>query len=186
MTSPELDQALTKYQHLANQVNLAFENLRLSYPDDLQCRAGCHQCCLPNLSMSQLEAKAIQQFLSANPEVTKQLTVLEQQKPHQGRRCNLLNESEQCGIYDARPIICRSHGVSVLFQTTENKGQQKWFADVCELNFTVSSSAELRQADFLLSEGINQFIAELNHSLGFTAERTKLSVSELLSTGPTK
>ena len=52
MTSPELDQALTKYQLLIDQVNLAFQDLRLQYPDDFHCRAGCHQCCLPNLSVA--------------------------------------------------------------------------------------------------------------------------------------
>ena len=186
MTSPELDQALTKYQHLVEQVNLAFQDLRLQYPEDFHCRAGCHQCCLPNLSVSQLEAKAIQRFLSSNPELSEELRLLEERNPHQGQRCSLLKESGQCGIYEARPVICRSHGAPVLFQAAEITGQQEWFADVCELNFTVTDLAELPQEDFLLIDVINQFLAELNLSLGFTAERRKLSVSELLNTGPSK
>ena len=74
----------------------------------------------------------------------------------------------------------------MLFQAAEITGQPEWFADVCELNFTITDLAELPQEDFLLIDVINQFLAELNLSLGFTAERRKLSVSELLSTGPIK
>ena len=81
MTSPELDQALTKYQHLVEQVNLAFQDLRLQYPEDFHCRAGCHQCCLPNLSVSQLEAKAIQRFLNSKPELSEEPPIVRGTQP---------------------------------------------------------------------------------------------------------
>ena len=93
MTSPELDQALTKYQHLVEQVNLRFKIYAYSILKIFHCRAGCHQCCLPNLSVSQLEAKAIQRFLSSNPELSEELRLLEERNPHQGQRCSLLKES---------------------------------------------------------------------------------------------
>ena len=51
---------------------------------------------------------------------------------------------------------------------------------------TVTDLAELPQEDFVNRCHQPVSLLKINLSMGFTAERRKLSVSELLNTGPSK
>ena len=163
------------YVDLIQAVDTASSELSVRFASEVTCKRGCHQCCLPNLTVSEIERQHIRQHLASDPHKTSQLLDLEQADPHRGLRCSFLHQDGGCGIYTARPIMCRSHGLPILF---EEGGD--WFADVCELNFTDSGLAGLEEDDFLAIDLINVHLANINISAGFSDQRTSLRASAIL------
>ena len=168
-----LDEALEQYQVLVNSVEESFTDLKEQYPQQINCKMGCHQCCQPNLSVSGLEGENIQRYLKNNPTLIEQLKQLEVDNPHNGTRCSLLGKNGACQIYPVRPIICRSHGAAILFH---DAGQ--WFADICELNNL--NLEKLPQEDFLIIDWLNNYLAQFNIDAGFSAARIPLRVQDIL------
>ena len=108
--------------------------------------------------------------------LSKHLQRLEKENPHQSTRCQMLDKEGLCGIYDVRPLICRTHGFPILFQEKE-----QWFADVCSLNFMDYSIENLEQDDFILVDILNQHLALSNIEEGFDDERFELRLSTILT-----
>ena len=69
--------------------------------------------------------------------------------------CNFL-ENGLCTIYDSRPIICRTHGLPIMF---EEDGTQK--ADCCPLNFTEIDEG-LGSEAFIDIDKINSILYTIN------------------------
>lgn len=68
---------------------------------ELNCHAGCCRCCRDELSMTQAEAAVIRKYF---PKIG-------QEKAHAVGACAFLDENGLCRIYEARPYICRTHGL---------------------------------------------------------------------------
>jgi Fe-S-cluster containining protein len=68
---------------------------------DMQCRTGCSDCCHTRLSITRVEADAIRALgrrVTINPDAS---------------LCAALDQHGRCQIYEARPVVCRSHGVPI-------------------------------------------------------------------------
>lgn len=79
----------------------------------LKCCKGCSGCCRDALTMSEAEAAVIRKLY---PNVGKL-------SPHASGTCPFLDENGACRIYEARPYICRTHGLPM-----------RWFEDAEELS----------------------------------------------------
>ena len=72
-------------------------------------------------------------------------------------RCPLLNDKGQCRVYDARPMICRSHGLPISLGDPPSR-------DVCPLNFTSGPSPDVMPAEDVLNvNSVNAIMAVLDH-----------------------
>ena len=131
MSAGELD---ALYQRLLSQVEGRFDALSAHFGAAMRCGAGCHSCCHPSLTVSELEARALRALLSAEPERLERALELEALNPHQGARCSLLDAEGRCVVYEARPLVCRSFGAPLAQLEDPTKPDERSLV-VCELNF---------------------------------------------------
>ena len=148
--SLDLKSALQHYFTLRNRVSEMFASVAKKYPADFACRVGCHSCCKPGLTVSAIEAAAIQEHLQKSPtEFT----------AYGRERCAFLDKAGRCTIYEARPVVCRSHGAPLQFKA---EGSDALLRDVCDLNFRETDLGEIPAADVLNLETLNTLLATLN------------------------
>ena len=165
------------YQNLLVKVDETFARLKKAAGDQVNCRAGCHSCCRPQLTVAKVEREHIRLFLQDHPEVVNKLKTLEASNPHRGTRCALLDAEGFCSIYPVRPIICRSHGVAVRYQ--ENDQEKR---SACELNYKDRDVAELPVDAVLNLDLLNTMLALIGEQefKESAKKRYLLKVSELL------
>lgn len=169
--------AITHYTQLLAKVDGFFSAVLARQRQFFSCSAGCFGCCQSDLSVSPIEARFIEDWLTAHPDVRAKITNGIQMK-NDPLFCSFLDNRGECAIYPARPIICRSHGAPVSWKTVESEGEApKELRDVCPLNFQGVDLNELNGDDVLSLDKINMILSLMNRSFtnSDSAERVKLS-----------
>lgn len=185
MSESESPKDLTQYRELLRRVEEKFNEIRGRHPDQFACRLGCHSCCKPGLTVNALEKEALRAFFAANPEAEAEARRVAALDPHKGKRCALLNEHGACVAYEARPLVCRSHGAPLQFRPLEDgkkdSESQLRQRDVCPLNFTGLEIAQLPAEAVLNLDTINTLLALLTR-MAFPGDeaRTPLRIEALL------
>ena len=130
-----------KYQALVEAADQVFQNIQNKYPDLVTCKLGCSDCCHALFDLTLIEAVYINHQFNEKFEGADKQTILEKankidrhiyrikRKAYQalrsGRqegeilkdlasenvRCPLLNEKDQCDLYEKRPLTCRFYGI---------------------------------------------------------------------------
>lgn len=132
------------------------------YPEQMKCKAGCSKCCYTDISIFRVESARISDwFSSLDVDAQEKLKTLWQTKNEPGACTFLYND--QCSIYEARPVICRTQGAP-LFLATEN------VLDYCPLNF---ESGDPDRADWLNLERLNTMLSLAAKTAGLE-ERIRL------------
>lgn len=159
---------------LHQNIDQFFDKIQKKFPQEINCRLGCDVCCHTDISVSQIESQLIEEWFHAledeKKESLKELWSRPQPKGkgyhnEEARPCAFLYEGK-CSIYEARPVICRSHGIAVVRTTEETKE-----IDVCSLNFK-NSLPQLEDA--LDLDRLNTLLAIANKSMNLSADRTRL------------
>jgi Fe-S-cluster containining protein len=123
-----LNEILFQYQNLIFKVDSVCHELEKLYREHLVCKPGCSQCCEVERTVCSVEAYiAEQQLLTLSSQKIRRLKKLHR---HDDETCPMLLRN-RCVIYPARPIICRTHGLPILYREAERA-----FVDYCRLNFT--------------------------------------------------
>ncbi len=105
-----------------------FDKVANKYSAEMKCKEGCSKCCYTDISVFEVEAKRIEEWLQSQSE-EKQVELKELWKsPVEKGACSFLY-NDSCSIYEARPVICRTQGAP-LFVQVDN------VLDYCPLNFT--------------------------------------------------
>jgi uncharacterized protein len=108
---------MDRYRALTAKVDGFFARVAARHPDDLQCGSGCADCCHTRLTVTAVEAAAIADHVAAlAPAARAELAALAGRpvrSPPARVRCAALDDDDRCRIYDARPIVCRSHGAPI-------------------------------------------------------------------------
>lgn len=181
MTLPEV---LLRYRELSGRVDEKFAEIQGRYPASFACRAGCHSCCKPSLTVNRLEAAAIAKFLDSSPELVASLRALAAANPHRGKRCSFLAASGACGIYEARPLVCRSHGAPIQFKESGGEDALR-LRDVCGLNFQGEDIGALPADSVLNLDTLNTLLAVLAKQVyGKDASRVPLTLEAVLNSAP--
>jgi uncharacterized protein len=180
--------AVTPYEQLVAQTDALAARLSARYAAHLACRAGCSGCCQHHLSVFAVEAAHIATALTAMPEdlrlrlVKQAQQVNEQETRGEAVACPLLVD-ERCSIYAARPLICRTQGLPLLFEMAEGESE----VDFCPLNFTTESAlAELNEAQLVPLDDLNLRLALVNlqycRAQGITDEQSgqRCTISEIV------
>jgi Fe-S-cluster containining protein len=112
------------YLSLRNEIDKLSGELADAHKKHMKCKKGCDMCCM-DYSIFPIEFYFILNDLKGNKI---EFSVGEKSKESV---CVFL-KNQVCSVYDQRPIICRTHGLPLLFMSEENQ----WELSACELNFT--------------------------------------------------
>ena len=142
------------YRVLLERLDAFSARIQVHYGDQMRCRRGCAGCC-QHLSLSSVEGAFIRQALHALPQ--REQEELLHHAAHSGKDvCPLLRE-DICLLYAARPVICRTHGLPLLYQTED--GPQ---VSCCPHNLAAFSSKSLPGTDVLNMEVVNATLAAID------------------------
>ncbi|MGB4598489.1 MAG: YkgJ family cysteine cluster protein [Trichlorobacter sp.] len=118
---------LANYHSLVAKVDDLCRGVKDRLDEVITCHAGCSSCCLV---ITVFPVEAVAMIEAANRLAPEQLKHLKQHLASwsEGQACPLLKD-QRCLLYEARPIICRTHGLPILLL----EGEQRRI-DVCPKN----------------------------------------------------
>ena len=146
---------------LWRKVDGFFERVGGRYPGALTCGPGCTDCCHRQLTVTGVEAARIELLIARlAPEARETLAsrLREREREREGsgagervdagagervdagagigEACVALGDDGRCAIYEARPVVCRSHGLPLRFVEPAADGRRALpVLDVCPRNF---------------------------------------------------
>ena len=127
------DSRLDNYRILISRVDELCRGIEERFKPSIACASGCDGCCR-HLSLFPVEAVALATALQDLP-LPDRLRIQERARnARPSDPCPLLEE-HRCTLYQARPLICRTHGLPLLMN---RDGKQH--VDYCPLNFQGISS----------------------------------------------
>lgn len=142
-----------RYFDLTARIDAEAGRLTALHGDAVTCRPGCTGCCV-NLTVFPVEFHAIQQAMARAGCI-----------PDAGAfdptaACGFLHNG-LCRIYPFRPVICRTHGLPILF-LDDTSGEYAWEVSFCQLNFTGRDGIEFTETTLLDIEDINTELSRIN------------------------
>ena len=100
---------MSRLGELTQKVDAFFARVAERHGTDMQCMTGCSDCCHVQLTITGVEAEAIRTHVAGWPAERRRNLAAAGPTHH----CAALDPSGRCQIYDARPLVCRSHGVPI-------------------------------------------------------------------------
>jgi uncharacterized protein len=100
---------VSRFEELTRKVDGFFARVTVRHGTDMQCATGCSDCCHVRLTITAVEAAAIRAHVTAWPGARR--SNLADIGP--ADRCAALDPGGRCKIYEARPLVCRSHGLPI-------------------------------------------------------------------------
>ena len=156
-------QVLQDYQTLITEIDQVCHEIKRRYPEHISCKKGCPgNCCRRHISVFPIEAMMFARALQQRPAG---LVVDIQHKARQSTSfgpCPLL-ENGACLMYEARAVICRTHGYPIL---SEYRGHRS--IGFCHKNFKNIPTASIDRMIELAP--LNERLTALN--LQFLTEYT--------------
>lgn len=137
------------------------------------CKKGCSQCCYVDLSIFEIEAQNICDWFT-NLLPTQQTTLIKKwTEPQKQNACAFLNK-EECTIYEARPLICRTQGLALQFRE-----HQQNFIDICPLNEKILE--KITENEILNLDLLNQILVQIESAESKGTSRERIRLIELRS-----
>jgi len=170
---------LHNYRDFLARVDELCHRIGEEFGAHLACGPGCSGCCR-HLSLSWVEGMAISRALAMLPP-DEAGVIRDRARASSPDACPLL-EGDLCLLYDARPVICRTHGLPVL--TVDESGERR--VDFCPRNFrdvsTLPGSAviDLDRLNTALAAINALFIADYFHGVPPSTDRLSLAEALLL------
>lgn len=176
MESESLSESIIGYRLLRDEVDHLAADLERVHSQQVKCKKGCCECCL-NLSVWPVEFFSILDELRRDND--------RQAVFNKAASCGFLCQDE-CIIYPYRPIICRTHGLPLVYwhDETNPPGYGVMF---CKHNFFDADRIDFGPANTLNMEEINGQLARLNVDFISQLEdpnitpETRIELKELLS-----
>jgi Fe-S-cluster containining protein len=129
--------SLTVLSEWHSNIDAKVKPLEELHKNRLECRGGCSQCCVDELSVFEVEADRIRAICQ---------DVLAQE-PHPKGACAFLNAEGMCRIYAYRPYVCRTQGLPLRW-LEESENEVLEYRDICELNDKEPPIEELEPDQF--------------------------------------
>lgn len=130
-----------RYEALVREVDAVFERVKAEHGDAVTCSVGCCDCCYALFDLSLVEAMYLNHHFRERFQGMERTTILDRadaadraaykfkrqiyKASEEGKpaaeiladvakmriRCPLLNDDNQCDLYDKRPVTCRLYGI---------------------------------------------------------------------------
>ena len=124
MSSDQASGSLDSLRDLHAQIDDQAGAIAATHADILQCRRGCHACCVDELTVFTVEADRIRRDHAE---------LLQHGSPAPLGACAMLDSQGACRIYASRPYVCRTQGLPLRW-IDEIEGEWAEFRDICPLN----------------------------------------------------
>jgi Fe-S-cluster containining protein len=131
--NPDQPISLNPFSTLQQNASELFEQIQKRHGSKMQCQSGCSKCCYADFSVFVGEALIINHWFRGLSELDRIALLATWLKPVQAGACAFLR-ADQCSIYEARPMICRTQGAPLRF-SIEKKKEVTQTLDCCPLNF---------------------------------------------------
>lgn len=165
---------LIAYRTLIAKLDAFFDNALARYPEDIRCGPGCSDCCHRDLSLFPFELeRLVEAVRGLGPEVQREVVARARRaQSDEEAACPLLAQ-DRCLVYEARSVICRTHGLPSMFEVRPGERE----LSLCPYNF---KSIERVDGDCVLDlDPVNQALATINHLIcgqrGTSPERQRVS-----------
>lgn len=152
----DLLRIVSNYRKLCGYCDLVWEKVKQRFSAEVQCQKGCSACCELQ-SVNQLEAFLIRMHLETHDLKCSELSPGED-------RCPFLFE-QSCTIYEARPLICRTHGLVLKSRDFDSPSPS------CPDNFKSLPKPELPQDLILDADIVTENLMRLNLAFCICTER---------------
>jgi len=143
---------LAHYRQLVTQADALCARIVRDFAPRIVCREGCGDCCQLQ-SVLPVEAYNLYWHWRRLP-VAEREALQQAIASADGGVCPLLTDA-RCPLYAARPLICRTHGLPILFATEAGRS-----VDFCPLNFVGVDS--LPGSAVIDLDRLNQLLAQIN------------------------
>ena len=124
---------LDNYNQLVARIDALCETIQASLREQITCSEGCSSCCTA-ITIFPVEAAALRAALNKLPEQEADNIRRHISTHGNSERCPILL-NHRCLLYQARPIICRTHGLPIIYTESD---QRK--SDCCPLNLSETGS----------------------------------------------
>jgi Fe-S-cluster containining protein len=118
---------LDNYRQLVERIDALCRGIEGALQEHITCSEGCSTCCTA-ITLFPVEAAALKAALDALPADQAEAVRHHVAEHADGERCPLLSHN-RCLLYAARPVICRTHGLPILYTEAEERR-----VDCCPLN----------------------------------------------------
>ncbi len=156
--------ALKLVEAVHQAVNRDVAPLLERHASRLNCRAGCSDCCVDDLSVFEVEADRIRSQYGA---------WLETAVPHAPGACAFLDEVGRCRIYDARPYVCRTQGLPLRWFEENEAEEIVEQRDICPLNAEGDSLETLSESELWQLGLVEQELLQIQHQLEIAEQRSR-------------
>lgn len=161
----KLTNPFEKYKEIRNAIDKQVATLEKIHHKQLMCRKGCDLCCT-DYSIFPVEFYAIQKALQNEKKAADKIDTIPAES------CAFLI-NHTCAIYNERPVICRTHGLPLLFANDDGEFE----LSACELNFTSFDFDEFSMDNTFHQDKYNSMLFMLNRE--FLNENPGLGLSEM-------
>jgi hypothetical protein len=160
---------VSKLHDVASKVDDFFARVQARYGHDMQCTSGCSDCCVVRLTITTVEAREIHDFVADLSPTSR--VGLAANVAASTTACAALDPAGRCLIYDARPIVCRSHGVPVRMR---NPGALP-VVEACHRNFTEHGPAAADPSCILDQTTLSALVLAADRESGNDGSRIDLA-----------
>lgn len=156
--SRAMEPTAQKLTELWGKVDAFFAQAHAAHGAMITCHAGCDTCCHRRFSITGVEADALQRHLDALGAAERE-ALRARARSGDPSRCAALGDDGRCGVYAARPIICRTHGLALRFRDDR---RHLPMLDACPKNYTDVDLASLDPATVLDQTTLSTVVAALD------------------------
>ncbi|MGE0872926.1 MAG: YkgJ family cysteine cluster protein [Kofleriaceae bacterium] len=157
---------MSRWGALTAKVDGFFDRVAARHGDDMQCATGCSDCCHVRLTITAVEATAIEREVAGWRETDRE-ALAANVAGAPADRCVALDANGRCMIYRARPIVCRSHGVPIRMRKDSLP-----VIETCFRNFTHTTPDASCVLD---QEMLSALVMAVNQAEGAGVERVELA-----------
>ena len=153
--------SIKKYKQLIARVDKTCRVVQEGYAGQIACRKGCAgNCCRIHLSVFPIEAVSLARALKKLPREMAQYIRNKAKTTDNFSRCPLL-EDGACLMYASRLVICRTHGLPLVYwhEETDPPGYGVMF---CEQNFHNADNIDFGPDTTLNMDEVNEKLARIN------------------------
>jgi len=147
-----------KLAELWQKIDAFTARARAAHGAAITCRAGCDACCHRRFSVTGVEADALRRHLDALGEPARE-ALRARATAGDPTRCAALDDDGRCGVYEARPLICRTHGLALRFRDDRRRLPT---LDACPKNYADTDLASLDPATVLDQTTLSTVVAALD------------------------
>lgn len=164
----KLTDPIEKHREVRNTIDKRVSALEKTHHKHMVCRKGCDLCCM-DYSIFPVE------FFSVLKELKARNFVAEKSTATTENGCVFL-VNHACTIYAERPVICRTHGLPLIFANDDGEFE----LSACELNFTNFDFEDFDMDNTFHQDKYNSMLFMLNREYINSTDEKKYGEFDLI------